>query len=327
MTLTFDQNTINSTGIFVSSELDKLDPVIHHPIDGFTWGRDITLIEDLSITDETTSFLLSNYTVVGGANPNGKNYISHNSDDIARVQVGTQKITSPVNLWGLGLEYTIFALEKSIKVNRPLDKSLHESLKKKWHQDIDEQVYIGDEPTNTKGLLNQDIIPAMNSTLDWRTAEPKEILGEFDYFLYHMWAQTVFNKLPEDILLPPSIMSILVTRKVSESGDKSILNYLLENNIAKIQNIDLKIRACKWCMDTGANGSPRIMAYCNRNDICRIGIVPINRLAPQFRGFNQEIMYYGAIGTVEIVIPEACGYLDGATSSFDSQISKLGYMQ
>lgn len=312
MAYTFDQSTINSTGVFLNSELDKLDTKIHYPLDDYTWGRDITLREDVTITDKTTSFILANSAVVGGANPSGKNFIASNSNDAGRVQLGSQKITSPINLWGLGIEYSIFDLETSLKTGRPIESDLHTALRKKWHKDIDEQVYIGDESTNAKGLLNQDIVEPMNASLNWRTATPDQILDEFNFFINFIWAQTGYNLFPSDILLPPELMTILVSRKVGVTGDKSILTFLLENNIANSNGVNLKIRPSKWCIGAGVEEDDRIMAYCNRNDICRIALVALSRLAPQFRDFNQVSLYYGAIGVLEVIRPEVFGYLDGA---------------
>ena len=39
--MTFDQATVDSTGAFLISELERLDPKLHEPLASVSWGRDI----------------------------------------------------------------------------------------------------------------------------------------------------------------------------------------------------------------------------------------------------------------------------------------------
>ena len=66
------------------------------------------------------------------------------------------------------------------------------------------------------------------------------------------------------------------------TGDKSILTYLLENNIGKNQGIDLVIAPSRWCDGAGTGSSDRLVAYCNDYDRVRFEItVPLQRLMTQ----------------------------------------------
>ena len=65
--LTFDQRTVDSTGVFLVGELERLDQTMHEPLASVTWSRDIDLRSDVSIADETSSFTNSTFAAAGGA--------------------------------------------------------------------------------------------------------------------------------------------------------------------------------------------------------------------------------------------------------------------
>ena len=46
---TFDQMTVDSTGAFLVSELERMDQTMHEPLLITTWSRDMPLREDVSI--------------------------------------------------------------------------------------------------------------------------------------------------------------------------------------------------------------------------------------------------------------------------------------
>ena len=75
---------------------------------------------------------------------------------------------------------------------------------------------------------------------------------------------------------------MLVERKVGVTGDKSILTYLLENNIGKNQKVDICIEPSRWCVGAGTSGKDRMVAYCNDEDRVRFDMTsPIHRLMTQ----------------------------------------------
>ena len=84
------------------------------------------------------------------------------------------------------------------------------------------------------------------------------------------------------ILIPPEQYTLLVERKVGVTGDKSILQYLLENNLGHNQGNDLFIAPSVWCKDAGTGGKNRLVAYCNNEDRVRFDItVPLQRIFTQ----------------------------------------------
>lgn len=313
--MTFDASQITQTGAFLIGELERLDQTLHMPLVDFKWARDITLRTDVTIADDATSFILANFASVGGAQANGKNFIGLNSSAIASVQVGNTKVSQPMTPWAMSVDYSIIELAKSMQTNRPVDNQKHEGMKLKFNMDVDEQVYMGDESINVKGLLNQDIIAPENATDTWDKLTHDQILEEMNGILTTAWANSGYAIVPSDVLLPPTVYGSLVTRKVSEAGNISILKYLEQNSICNAENgKELSVRPSKWCTKAGTAKKGRVMAYTNRNDIVRFPLVSLSNLPLQYDGIHQKTVYYGALGVVEVVRPETIMYLDGVSA-------------
>uniref|UniRef100_UPI00402A1BAB major capsid family protein n=1 Tax=Mesosutterella multiformis TaxID=2259133 RepID=UPI00402A1BAB len=115
----FTDSEIQSTGAFLVGQLERLDPHNYDPIAEFTWSRDMPLREDVTIADEVTSFILTNYAGgFGGTGSGTKSWIRGEATTPARVSIQMNKITTPVTPWGMEVDYTIFDLEKAMKAGR-----------------------------------------------------------------------------------------------------------------------------------------------------------------------------------------------------------------
>lgn len=310
--LTFDAAQISSSGAFLRGELERLDPTLYEPLADYKWARDITLRTDVTLSDDMSSFILTQFGTVGGANAGGKNFIGIKTTEIANVQVGSQKITQPITPWALGLNYSILELQKSQQTGRPIDDQQHVGLRLKWQMDTDEQVYIGDKGLGVNGMLNQDYIAPENATGSWDTLTPDQILEEVNGILGASWKESGFAMVPSDLLLPPLVFGSLATRMISAAGSQSILNYLQKNSISNAEaGRELNIRPSKWCTSAGTAGKTRAMAYTNRNDVIRLPQVQLASTPVRQEDLHFKNVYYGALGVVEVVRPESIAYLDG----------------
>lgn len=322
--MTFDQRTIDSTGAFLIGELERLDPTLHMPLVNYTWSRDIKLREDVTIADETSSFTNSSFASVGGIVPNGKAWLSKNANQIPNIQLDIGKTANPLNLWAHEMSWTIPELESAIKLGRPIDAQKFAGLQLKHQMDIDEQVYIGDTVLNVVGLVNSaavtvgNVVPGAQGATQWTTKTPDEILADVNTLLYSTYAASGFARIPNELRLPPLQYGYIVAQKVSQAADKSILTYLLENNLAKQNGTPLNIQPLKWLIGRGVGGTPftlntvdRMVAYTNDPMLVRFPMVPLQRTPLEYRSLWQSTTYYGRLGVVEFVYPETLQYADG----------------
>ena len=323
--MTFDRRTIDSTGAFLIGELERLDQKLHDPLVAVTWSRDIDLRSDVTMADETSSFTNSTFASVGGAQPGGKSWIGKNANAIAGIQLDIGKTAQPLTLWGEELSWTVPELESAAKLGRPVDAQKYNGLVLKHQMDTDEMVYVGDALLGYKGLLNSTAVLNVAAVANgaggspaWINKTPDEILADFNELLTSVWAASGWALMPSEVRLPPAQYGYLATQKVSQAADKSILTYVLENNITTKSGGKLNIQPLKWLIGAGAGGTlgqlgtvDRMIAYTKAEDRVRFPMVPLQRTPVEYRGIFQITTYYGRLGVVEFVYPETVGYRDG----------------
>lgn len=312
--MTFDRQTVDSAGVFLIGELERLDQTLNMPLVDITWSRDIKLREDVSIADEMSSFTNSFFASAGGPSPNGKSWIGKDANAIRGIALDIGKTANPLNLWGMEVGWTIPELESAQRLGRPVDAQKVEGMNLKHQMDIDEQVYIGDSLLGVTGLVNNASVPAANVPHgDWSNpaTTPDQILNDVNDLLTDAWANTGYAIVPSDLLLPPLKFAILVSRKVSDAGNVSVLQYILDNNISLAKGgKKLNIRPVKWLIGAGAGGTDRMVAYTNDRSRVRFPLVPLQRTPLEYRSLNQLTTYFGRLGVVEWVYPETGAYGD-----------------
>lgn len=320
--------TCDSTGAFFVSELERLDQTIHEPLAAVTWGRDIQLREDVSIADEISSFTRSTYASAGGLGTgnsigNGKAWIGKATDQVSGVGIDIAKVPFPLRPWGLEIKYTILELESAAKVGRPIDAQKYDALALKHQMDIDEQVYIGDTSMSDTGLINNNAVTPTNvvagatGLTTWASKTPDEILADVNTALNAVWAASAWAVIPRNILLPPAQYGSIATRPSTLAGSKSILMYLLENNLlARAGQGTLNILPLKWCIGSGAGGTigtignDRMVVYTNDKQYVRYPMTLLQRTPIQYDSIYHKSTYFCRLGVIEPVYTETIGYFD-----------------
>jgi len=315
---TYDRATIDSAGVFLIGELERLDPTVNNPLVDYTWSRDIELREDVTIADETSSFTNSTFAAVGGINPAGKAWIGKDATTIASMALDIGKTANPLYLWGMELGWTLPELLSAEKVGRPIDTQKHDGMQLKYQMDIDEQVYVGDTSLGLYGLLNSplvtngNVVNGASGHPDWARKTPDEILNDVNTLLSSSWTASGYAIVPQTLLLPPVQYAALVARKVSDLANMSIIQYLKDNSLSNAKNgKPLEILPVKWLTGAGAGGTDRMMAYTRDKKRVRFPLVPLQRTPLEYRGIMQLTTYFGRLGVVEWVYPETALYADG----------------
>jgi hypothetical protein len=323
--MTYDRRTIDGAGSFLIQELERLDQTLHMPLVSVTWGRDIDLREDVSIADETSSFTNSSFAAAGGINPGGKAWIGKDANAISGVSLDIGKTAQPLYLWGQEISWTIPELESAAKLGRPVDSQKFEVMRLKHNMDTDEQVYIGDTTLGVYGLINHNRVTNVSNVANseagsplWETKTPDEILADVNELLSNVWAASAWAVIPTELRLPPKKYSYLVSQKVSNAGNVSILEYLRANNLAKSNGQDLNIQPLKWLNGAGSGGTQgddttanRMAAYTKDPQRVRFPMTPLQRTPLEYRSLYQLTTYFGRLGVLEVVYPETIGYRDG----------------
>lgn len=313
---TFDQATVDSTGVFFQTELTRLNPTLVEPLADFPYARDVDLT-DLDLGDEVTAYDAALERATGGINPAGKSIISARTTVIGAVNVDLERVQSPTFLWGELFQMSIIEIERAMKLGRPLSPMLLSALKRKWELDTQGMVYLGDASLGVTGLVNSPLVTAATVAagvggLTWALKTPDEILTDVNTVLDATWAASGYTRMPTRIGLPPAKLSALVSRRLTNTN-VSVLEYLKANNIAASQGgVTLEFAPMRELIGAGAGSTDRMIAYSKSQDVVRYPRT--NELRPlptQFDGLFQKQIYVGKLGTLEIPRPALLRYADG----------------
>jgi len=328
---TYDAATIDSTGSFLIQQLERLDPTLHMPLVDFQWSRDIDVREDVSIGDETSSFTVNGFGASGGLKGSGKAWIAKGANQLPTVSLDKGKVATPLTEWGMDVSYTIFELESSIRLGTSIDQEKLEALRFKHQMDTDAQVYVGDSVLGLYGLFNLDgrsdssqvtnvanVATGAAGSAAWVNKAPEEILADVNEVLTSTLNASGFVLMDKRIMLPPVQFGYLATQFVSAAGTRSILDYVLENNILTKNGFKLEFFQSKWLIGRGVSGNPEVLGnvdrmtcYTKARERVRFPMVPLQRTNVQFRSIWQVASYYGKLGGVEAVYPTTIAYRDG----------------
>jgi len=319
--LTYDKRTIDSAGVFLVGELEKLDPTLNLPLLEYSWSRDIKLREDVSVADETSSFTNTTWAATGGINPNGKNWVGKDSNAIASISLDIGKTVNPLYLWAMELGWTVPELLSSQQIGRPVDMQKYDAMQDKYQMDIDEQVYIGDSSLGVYGLLNSTAIVttgnvalnAAGTSRNWADKTLQEIQTDVNALLYAVHAATGWKVCPRTFLLPFSRISTLAGMDAGIAGYRSALEWIRMNNYANVVNgVELEIKGVKWLEAATATGLTyaRMFAYTNDKKYVRYPLTALQRLPLEYRSLYQLTTYFGRLGVVEFPYPVTQGFYD-----------------
>lgn len=310
--------TFDSMLTYYVNQLDNLDKKLHEPLTDVRWGRDICLRTGITMANESTSFIRSSFGGMGTQSASGKPWISPNTTTLPGVSINGERVTLPLRLLGQEVSYSSVELERSQLLGQPIDAQKFNALNTLYQMSTDEMVYVGDDATGSKGLLNSSEVTSgsvangADSSPLWSNKTPDEILKDVNDLVQAAWAASGYAVCPDKLLLPPVQFAYIAGQKISSAGNVSILTFLEDNSISlRVNGRKLDIQPVKWLAGRGAAGANRMVAYTNTEDRVRFPMVPIRKETPYYLGIKFNAPYIWAFGEVEFVYPETVRYADG----------------
>ena len=308
--------TNDSTLAYFLNQLTALDTRLHEPLYSVTWGRDINLRSGISMANESSTFIRTNFASVGTQSATSLPFITANTTAMPGITIDGEPVTTPMNLLGYKLAWTSVELERSQLTGQPIDKAKFDAMQSMYQKAIDKQVYVG--AGGAEGLINSSLITVgtvatgAGGGTAWAGKKPEEILADVNTLITGAWQASGYAVCPEKLLLPPENFAYISTQKVSDAGSVSILTYLEDNSISlRTNGRKLEIVPVKWLSQRGAGNTGRMVAYTNSENFARFPMVPIRRETPYFQDIMFVSPYIWAMGGVEFVYPETVRYADG----------------
>lgn len=325
---TFDLNTMqggakpfamDAAGIasgqaFLTGELEKRDMLVRTPLTSFTYTRDIPIRVGGGWA-EYVSAMNVGYGITGGS---GDNLVQAASvDGIPLVQANFGKDLWKTHIISAGTRIFWVDMQRGNMTGRNLDTLLRDGLRMTYDKHMDENTYVGFARYGTTGLVNNaDVTVTSASTTFANATSPDDILDIINTAILDAWAAAGYDldAIPNHIIMPYEQYNYIATTRIGQLAEKTILTFLLENNVAKQNGSDLFIGATAWCKGAGAGNTDRMVVYCNKERyIAMDELVPLTRAmtTPNAERFSYDTAYAGNVSEVEVFYNQTITYVDG----------------
>jgi hypothetical protein len=303
---------------YITGELEKMDPKVREPLTSVTWQRDMVAKTGGGWVEYTSTYNVD----YGTTGPNDLSIVGTASNTIPVMQVSTEKNLYKVFTWMHMMRINFVDMAKAKQIGRSLEDMLNKGIRLNYNKSLDMNVYKGFEKLGTTGLVNDpNVVVATadngaSGKATWKDKTPDEILDDINQAITAAWVASEYDLdgMPNHILIPPQQYTLLVTRKVSEAGNCSLLEYLMNNNIAKNQGRSISIYPSRWCIKAGTGQTDRMVAYMNDEDKVNFDItVPITRAmsSPNLSAAAYDTLYAAQIGQVKFNYYQPVRYIDG----------------
>ena len=318
--MTMDSAGIASGQAFLVSELEKRDVLVRTPLNSFTYGRDL-VVRVGGGWDEYVSAMSVNYGVTGGSGEGLVN--AAGADGIPTVQANFEKGTFKTHVVSAATRVMWIDMQRGNMTGRNMDTMLRDGLRLAYDKHMDQNAYVGFTTYGTTGLVNNANVTttqaALNAGGTSRKFEDKtadEILADINTAILDAWeaAEYDLDAIPNHIIMPYEQYNYIATTKVSSLAEKTILTFLLENNVAKANGSDLFIGATAWCKGAGTGSTDRMVVYCNKERYVAMDeLVPLTRAmtTPNTEHFCYDTAYAANVSEVEIFYDQTIAYVDG----------------
>ena len=309
---------VNDSYTFLIKELEKVDDVILEPLSGTDWPRDMPvitgggLLESIATVDVTYA----------SSGKEEDNLFFEAANDIPVIQADMSKSVARTFNFAEYMSFSTMEQEKMMQVGRDPITFLDKGIRLHCDKLIDRSVYTGLAKASSTGLCNN--VNVLRASADphtqggtdtqWENKTADEILADINEAISALWKANDCSSdaLPNHILIPVKQFGMLVTRKVSDDSERSILTYVLENNLSVQQGGEMTISPCKWCSGVGSSSSDRMVVYMNRVDrICFNLTQPLRRMNTEYSEMRIKIPYIAQFSEVRFLYPSTVRYLDG----------------
>lgn len=239
-------------------------------------------------------------------------FIAANGRDLPQSDIDAAISFIPVGYGGDSYGYSLEELRKAAALRIPLDAVKARTAYRAARQHQQEVVFFGDANRGMYGLFNHPNVPLDNSTLNWNTATGPEMVAAMNSLLTKVWTQSNTRHIPNVLLLPMNIWSIVSAKRMDTGTDTTVLEFFRRNNNSTgVTGQPIEIRPVLWLNQAGTSGAPRMMAYERNDDNLTVRMpIPWRSLPPQATALRLEVPCEYKISGTEFRYPLSAAYRD-----------------
>ena len=217
----------NDAYTFLMKELEKVDETILEPLSATEWPRDMPVITGGGLLENISSIDVT-YASTGGEDDN---LFFDAANDIPVIQADMSKSVARCFNFAEYMAISVMDREKMMGIGRDPETFLNKGIRLHCDKLIDRNVYQGFEKVNSTGLVNNPAIARISAATAagggtrWSQKTADEILNDINSAISALWKDNDCSPdaLPNHILVPVEQFGALVTRKVSDDSERSIL--------------------------------------------------------------------------------------------------------
>lgn len=325
----FDTTAGSGGFAFLASQLEYPNVELVKPLAAVTHARDIPIKTGGGYVEFTSNWA-SEYASTGG---NQYGLQGTENTDIPMIQTNIKKGVWPANNWQASMSVSYIDLKRlaDAKANGiPAPYSLQDLLdggvRLLWGKALDHVVYIG--WNGYPGLVNNPNVTSYEAALTgtgagaaaalWANKTSVEILNDVNAALLYTQENSGYDieGLADTILVNYENWSLL-NAPMTTGGFNSILEYILANNVARRQGVELEILPLPdpWINGYGTGGTNLMIAYKKTEKSLRMQIPqPIQKImtVPSvMMGGSYQSIFSGCIGVVQWLRPTTAVYVYG----------------
>lgn len=233
--------------------------------------------------------------------------------DINLVDVAYADKSFPVLYGDIGYDYTQEELRRTAFLRRPISERKLAAAIDGYRRHMNDVGLFGETSSGITGLFNNASVPQGNApTGGWGVATPDNILADINALIQNVWTNTAYNDQVTDIVIAPGAFSTISFKPRSTTSDTTILNFIKQNNIAKVQRgVDINFTP-GYGLDTAGSGSTRRMVGYVKSDTRLVMHIPLplRFLAPQLVGLSVQVPGEYKYSGVEFRYPKSAYYMD-----------------
>lgn len=307
---------------FLSSQLESCETDLVKPLTSMTHDRDITVKFGGGFVEFLTAYQ-SDYATTGG---NEYGLQGTNNNDIPVVQTSVGKGVWKAWNWAAGMFVSYIDLKRLQNAQKfgqaapvSLTSMLEDAVQLVWNKAMEKVTYLG--WLGQPGIINNpnvtsSLAPATGSggLRTWASKTPTQIQTDVNFGLTQTVNQSAFSLdgMADTILISWAIYPVLM-QPMTTGGFSSVLEFILKNNIARENGIDLKIFpvANDWITGQGAGSTERAVFYRNNAKVVQLRAPqPVTKMATIPKDSGWKSVYNGCIGQVQWLRTQPAYYLD-----------------
>lgn len=240
---------------------------------------------------------------------------SYKSDDIPMTDISAREKLAKVYTIATAFGYSVEDIDAAQMAGMPLESEKAEASRKSVEEKINKIAFNGDDEYELMGLLNNPNIPTGNvvngakGSPQWATKTPGEILFDILDLFGDIVDSTNEVEVPDTLLLPISQKTLLLQPR-SDTSDKTVLQWLVEN-IPWLKSVD-DVIGVPQLKGAGAGGKDVMVAYRRDPEKLTLRIpLEVEIRAPQLRDLYFRSIVRARTGGVVVRFPMSLRFAEG----------------